>query len=152
MPYTVYLITNKVYVGYTKHSIEKRWNQHCKKAMKEILNTPFYNAIRKYGIDVWRSSILETCESAEKAKSQEIHYIQQFNSYKEGYNATLGGDGNNGIVMSEESNKKRSEALKGIAKNYNRMHGKRHSSETIQKMKNQKQTRMHIRLTHLKKK
>ena len=58
MPYTVYLITNsitnKVYVGYTKHSIEKRWNQHCKKAMKEILNTPFYNAIRKYGIDGYR--------------------------------------------------------------------------------------------------
>lgn len=142
MPYIVYLIsnsiTNKVYVGYTKYILEKRWSQHCKNAMKSKTNTPFYNAIRKYGTDIWVHSILETCALATEAKTQEVLYIEKYNSYKNGYNATLGGDGNHGIVMSEESNKKRSQALKGIPKNYKRMHGKRHSAETIKKMKKPK--------------
>jgi len=142
MPHIVYLIsnplTNKVYVGYTKHTLEKRWNQHCKNAMKAKTNTPFYNAIRKYGTDIWVHSILETCALADEAKAQEVKYIEKYDSYKNGYNATLGGDGNHGIIMSEESNKKRSEALKGIPKNYNRMHGKHHTDETLQKMRKPK--------------
>jgi hypothetical protein len=40
--------------------------------------------------------------------------------------------------MSEESNRKRSIALKGIPKNYIRMHGKTHSSETLHKMRKPK--------------
>ena len=36
--------------------------------------------------------------------------------------------------MTEESNKKRSIALKGKPKNYDRMHGKSHSEETKRKM------------------
>ena len=139
--FIVYLIENKItnkhYVGYTKHSLEKRWNQHCKKSTKQI-NTPFYNAIKKYGIDCWDKKVLLECSTAEEAKVKEIEMIQKFDSYKNGYNATLGGDGNNGIVMTTESNIKRSLALKGKPKNYLRMHGKKHSAETIEKMKKPK--------------
>lgn len=130
-------ITNKCYIGYTKHSLEKRWKQHCAKSKKEI-NTPFYNAIKKYGIECWDKKILLECNTAEQAKTKEIEFIGAFDSYKNGYNATLGGDGNNGIIMSEDSNLKRSLALKGKPKNYLRMHGKKHSSQTIEKMKKPK--------------
>lgn len=131
-------ITGKVYIGYTKYTLEKRWTQHCKRAMKTITNTPFYNAIRKYGTNVWICSILEKHETAMEAKIKEIEYIAKYGSYKNGYNATLGGDGNPGLVMSKESNKKRSEALKGIPKNYERMHGKKHTDDTLKKMRKPK--------------
>ena len=49
----------------------------------------------------------------EESKIKERFYINLFDSYNFGYNSTLGGDGNNGIIMSEESNKKRSQALQG---------------------------------------
>jgi len=139
--FIVYLIqnkfTDKCYIGYTKHSIEKRWKQHCRNSKKQV-NTPFYNAIKKYGFDCWDKKVLLECNTAEEAKSKEIEFIEKFGSYKSGYNATLGGDGNNGLIMTEESNLKRSLALKGKPKNYLRMHGKKHSAQTIQKMKKPK--------------
>lgn len=51
-----------------------------------------------------------------------------------GYNATKGGDGNNGIVMSEESNLARSRALKGRPKNYIVWPERKHREETKQKI------------------
>lgn len=138
----VYSITNKLtekaYIGYTKLPVEKRWQQHYKRAAKTKCNTPFYNAINKYGMHVWDLQILQTCSSASEAKMAEIILIEKYDSYKNGYNATLGGDGNNGLKMSEESNAKRSIALKGRPKNYNRMHGKKHSAATIEKMRKPK--------------
>jgi group I intron endonuclease len=130
-------ITNKVYIGYTSKILENRWKEHCRTSKKAV-NTPFYNAIKKYGIECWDKKILFECETAQTAKEKEIEMIQKFDSYNNGYNATLGGDGINGIIMSEESNIKRSLALLGKPKNYPRMHGKKHSSETIEKMKKPK--------------
>lgn len=134
----VYKITNKTngksYVGWTSHTLEERWGQHVKSAMKEQSNRKFYNAIRKYGVEVWNTEILCEVADATEAKNKEIELIQHFDSYYQGYNATLGGDGNNGIIMSEESNKARSDKLKGIPKNYNRMLGKKHSETSKQKI------------------
>lgn len=119
--YIVYLIkntvTNKIYIGYTKNSLEHRWKQHCNRAKKDV-NTPFYNAIKKYGEDIWDKSIIFECESVQEVKQKEIELIAKHDSYNNGYNATTGGDGNHGIKMSQESNHKRSIALKGIPKNY----------------------------------
>jgi group I intron endonuclease len=130
----IYKITNqlnsKCYIGWTSQPLEKRWDQHKKTAQKNQDNRPFYNAIRKYGIDVWNLETLEILPTKEIAKQQEVHYIKLFESYDTGYNATLGGDGNNGIKMSPESNIARSNALKGIPKDYDRMAGKSHSEES----------------------
>jgi hypothetical protein len=73
--FIVYLIqnrfTNKCYIGYRKHSIEKRWKQYCRSSKKEI-NTPFYNAIKKYGFDCWDKKVLLECNTAEEAKNMVI--------------------------------------------------------------------------------
>lgn len=74
--------------------------------------------------------MLEEGLTVNQSKVKEQFYINLFDSYNNGYNSTLGGDGNQGIIMSEESNKKRSNALKGKPKNYVRMHGKTHSNES----------------------
>lgn len=134
----VYKITNiktkKSYIGWTSGTLESRWYQHTWDAFKSTNNRKFHNAIRKYGIESWDLEILcETC-SNDDAKLKEIDFILQYDTYYNGYNATKGGDGNNGIIMSKESNEKRSKALKGIPKTYDRMLGKTHSEESKKKI------------------
>jgi group I intron endonuclease len=123
-------ITNLSYIGYTKQNLNNRWQQHYKRALKESKNRKFYNAIRKYGIDVWKTEVIDVAINADEAKNKETLYITKYNSYFDGYNSTLGGDGNNGIVMSKESNDARSKKLKGIKK----------SPETIEKFKQRTQS------------
>lgn len=126
--------TNKSYIGWTSQHLTARWHQHKKLALKNQDNRPFYNAIRKYGVDCWITEVLEAVPNKVAAKQKEIEYIDLFESYDYGYNATRGGDGNNDIKMSAESNLARSEALKGRPKNYDRMAGKTHSAETRAKI------------------
>lgn len=134
----VYKITNslndKSYIGYTRHSIEDRWNQHVRSAFKCTGNRKFYNALVKYGVTVWKKEILVEVNDVNEAKTQEINFISKFDTYNNGYNATKGGDGNNGIIMTTESNLARSKKLKDVPKNYNRMLGKKHTDSAKQKI------------------
>jgi hypothetical protein len=118
-------ITEKVYIGWTGTSLENRWASHIKTANRNKDNRKFYNAIRKYGDLIWEKEVLVEVDTNNEAKQREIEYIALYDSYNNGYNATKGGDGNNGIIMSEASNAARSKALKGVPK----------SPETIQKFK-----------------
>lgn len=86
-------INDKIYVGKTNFSVEKRFKEHCidsKKNRKE--KRPLYNAISKYGEDHFYISIIEEC-SSEEASEREKYWIKYYNSYNDGYNATIGGDG-----------------------------------------------------------
>ncbi len=129
-------ITNKSYIGWTGKTVESRWKTHKTDALKNKENRKFYNSIRKYGIECWTVETLCEVDTIAEAKSKEIEFIAFFDSYNCGYNSTKGGAGNNGIIMSNESNQKRSIALKGKAKDYDRMKGKFHSEETKQKISN----------------
>jgi group I intron endonuclease len=130
----IYKITNTItklsYIGYTKQNLNNRWQQHYKQALKESKNRKFYNAIRKYGVNAWETEVIDVALNAVEAKNKEILYIEKYNSYYDGYNSTLGGDGNNGIVMSKESNDARSRKLKGVKK----------SPDTIKKFKQRTQS------------
>ena len=126
---------NKCYIGWTSKSVDFRWSEHKSDAIKIRDNRKFYNAIRKYGVDSWNVTTLCEVNSNEIALKKEIKYIQLYDSYRNGYNATLGGDGNNGIIMSEESNIKRSEKLKGIKKPKGFNVGRIHSDETKDKIR-----------------
>ncbi len=128
------IINNKCYIGWTSKSVDFRWKEHKSDAIKIRDNRKFYNAIRKYGVDSWNVIILCEVETKEVALKKEIEYIKIFDSYSNGYNSTLGGDGNNGIIMSEESNIKRSEKLKGVKKPNGFNVGRIHSDETKDKI------------------
>ena len=87
------ITNNKKYIGKTKFSLNKRKIQHKNNAN---CNRPghFYNAIRKYGFEVFDWFILEEdVETNELLNELEYHYIVQYNSINEGYNITPGGEG-----------------------------------------------------------
>lgn len=128
------IYNNKCYIGWTGRTVEDRWQRHQKDALTYRDNRKFYNAIRKHGIEAWQVQTLMEVASVDEAKRKEIELIEQYDSYYRGYNATKGGDGNNGIIMSAESNLARSIALKGIPKNSDRMKGWKHSEESKAKI------------------
>lgn len=128
------LVTNKCYIGWTGDTVENRWERHKSDALKARDNRKFYNAIRKYGVEVWQIDTLFEVSTKNEAKEKEIELIDLYGSYHNGYNSTKGGDGNNGIIMSEKSNQARSLALKGKKKNYDRMKNKKHSQSSKEKI------------------
>lgn len=86
-------INNKVYIGKTYLSIEERFRQHCYDAKKDnIQHRPLYKAIKKYGIEHFSITMIEQCTD-EEADIRECFWIDYYNSYHNGYNATHGGEG-----------------------------------------------------------
>lgn len=95
------LITGKIYIGQTIQDYKERWRCHIKSSFNEKdpgYDHHFHRAIRKYGKENFKWEIIETitCEELENLRnilnSLEIKYISMFDSYKNGYNSTLGGD------------------------------------------------------------
>lgn len=86
-------INNKIYVGKTNLDIKTRWRTHLADRTREHnLNRPLYRAMNKYGIEHFHIEEIEEC-SIEEAPIREQYWIEHYNSYHYGYNATLGGDG-----------------------------------------------------------
>lgn len=110
----IYKITNKVngkcYIGQAV-DIRKRLQQHIA-ASKKNLDTTLYKAINKYGIEQFEVSVIlilnlfgKTQDEIKKElNAQEVFYINLYNSYKNGYNSTPGGDsGRLGFKHSEQT-------------------------------------------------
>lgn len=84
------MINNKSYIGQSV-DIVRRWNKH-KNFSQDRSEYPLYRAFKKYGVENFNFSILEEC-SPDKLNEKEIYYIKYYNSYNDGYNQTMGGQG-----------------------------------------------------------
>lgn len=82
--------SNKVYVGITCQSPQRRWRN----GEGYITNTYFYRAIKKYGWNNFKHIILYENLSIDEAKDYEQKLIKEYQSTdnKFGYNKTDGGD------------------------------------------------------------
>lgn len=93
----IYLVTNKIngkqYVGKTKFDINTRWIQHKSEAKRLKPNVYFVRALNKYGCDNFTVKEIEQC-SDDLLFEREKYYIKQYDTYNNGYNSTLGGEGN----------------------------------------------------------
>lgn len=87
-------INNKIYIGKTLHSsIEERFQEHKKDYNKKRCEKrPLYDAMLKYGIEHFTIELVEKVP-IELLSEREIYWIEFYNSYKNGYNATYGGEG-----------------------------------------------------------
>lgn len=85
------IINNKQYIGQTIKSIKQRFEQHLRNSENSDINRmPIHKAIKKYGKDNFKVELLERVP-LEEANTKEKYYINKYNTYHDGYNATLGG-------------------------------------------------------------
>ena len=93
----IYVITNdingKQYVGQTTDTLKNRFSDHCKDSnLARCKGRPLYLAMNKYGKEHFSIKEIEEC-SFEQLDEREQYWIQKLDTYKHGYNATLGGEG-----------------------------------------------------------
>lgn len=133
----VYLTTNtlngKVYVG--QHKAEVFDNRY--KGSGDALLA----ALRKYGQDNFLVEMIDTADTKEQLDRKEIYWIEKFRSTHECYNIARGGAGVGGIIHTEETRRRMSEAHKrwasipeNKAKLSERQTGKSLSEETRKKI------------------
>lgn len=90
-------INGKKYIGKTTKTIEERFNEHIRDSRKERnKDRALYMAFNKYGIQNFTVYQLEEC-NWDKVSEREIHYISLYDTFRNGYNETLGGDGSTRI-------------------------------------------------------
>lgn len=93
----IYKITNKTngkaYIGKTLQTPEKRFKEHIYDSKRDCFkNRPLYRAFNKYGINNFSLETIEECDN-NYLSDREIYWIEYYCTYKNGYNATKGGDG-----------------------------------------------------------
>ena len=94
----IYKITNKlngkIYIGQSV-DIKKRWREHIFSSLhleNKDHNSPIHLALAKYGKDNFTIEQIEEVEN-DFLGEREMYWIHYYDSYNNGYNATLGGDG-----------------------------------------------------------
>ena len=110
----IYKIENKkncnIYIGQTIN-YEDRKNKHFKLYKK--LDQHIYRAMRKYGIENFKMIPVCSVLDVNDLDNVETHFIEEYDSYNNGYNMTKGGKSLRGWKHTEESKRKMSESHKG---------------------------------------
>lgn len=111
--YLVYCHTlnGKKYIGYTGKTMEERLQDHIGEAL-EGSGRHFHRAINKYGVENISSEVLVEDLTKAQAKKLEEAYIEKFDTFKNGYNMTRGGDGGNTLEKYTEEKMKEHRKLK----------------------------------------
>ena len=103
------LINKKVYIGQS-NNIFKRYHSHhksdCFNENSPAYNFQIYQAIRKYGIENFSITVLELCD-IDKLNDREQFWINYYDSFKNGYNRTKGGQHWSENIHSAETEEKR---------------------------------------------
>lgn len=96
-------VNKKIYIGQSLN-VENRYkahvNNHTNKNLKDDYKTKFYRALRKHGIENFTFEIIEVVEDPTQLNQREAYWIKYYDSFKNGYNSTPGGDsvtGNNDL-------------------------------------------------------
>jgi predicted GIY-YIG superfamily endonuclease len=103
------LINGKIYIGITSKNLSSRISDHVSLAARGGCMR-ICRAIRKYGPEMIRFSVVKICKDYEEAKAEEIRLIAL---WKPQYNTSRGGDGLSGLPRTKEWKAKISAAHKG---------------------------------------
>jgi len=116
--YSIYKATNttngKVYIGFDSNWPNRKYG-HISNSDGNS-STKFHRAIRKYGINNFNWEIVYQSKNGNHCKDvMENYFIQEYDSFKNGYNMTLGGDG----TLGHKKTKKSKQKMKNNWKNKN---------------------------------
>ena len=133
--YSIYKATNKIngksYIGFDSNWPSRKYKHKSRSATGQ---QALYCSIRKYGWDNFEWIVIYQSKDAKHTLNEiEPFFIREYNSYKNGYNMTIGGDGSIGYKHSDEMKKYLSEQKTGIK---NPMFKKVVSEETKRKLSN----------------
>lgn len=130
--------SGKSYIGQTKDEHKRKL---CFRPTKYYSGSRFDNAIKKYGIEnfvyevLYRKEYGSFEEATKGLNEMEKFFIKKYDSYKNGYNMTLGGEGVRGFRLEGISKEKMILHLKDYYKTHNNhFFGKKHSDKTKRKL------------------
>ena len=94
----IYMLTNnlngKVYIGKTEKTVEERWKQHKRDSKRDYYKyRSIYQALNKSGEENFSVQELDESDDPYMLAELEMYYIEKYNSFRKGYNDTLGGFG-----------------------------------------------------------
>ena len=128
--YKVYIhITpnNKFYIGITKNSLKRRWNNG--KGYKSCIL--FNRAIEKYGWENIKHKLLYDNLTKEEAEQKEIELIKKYKSNNEKYGYNIANGGSHIGCISETTKEKIRKSKKGkMMGKENPFYGKKHTENT----------------------
>lgn len=118
--------TNEIYIGQTTHprgfngrydfkgiGIERVYKKLLgNEARNESHNQHLRRSIKKFGFDAFEViEVFDTANTIEELNEKETYYINLFNSYKNGYNQSFGGDSVSGYERPKSKNCKNSKRI-----------------------------------------
>ena len=123
----IYMITNTVngkkYIGQSNW-LKKRIGAHLNHLRNGAhSNIHLQRSFNKYGEGAFDFSIIEYCDE-ERLNEREIYYIKLYDTFRNGYNQTEGGEGNRGYKFSDNSKQLMSESHYDCSGKNNPMFGK----------------------------
>lgn len=108
----IYRIVNvkngKCYVGQTRQGLSRRKAEHISRLNLGERDHKLYLAMKKHGVENFKFEVLCHCLKPQYMDELEILFIERFNSFNRGYNATCGGNG-----VSDETREKMRQSMIG---------------------------------------
>ena len=113
----IYCLTfpnGKKYIGLTTQTLKNRIIQHCNDSFK--LNDECYNTKKSRAVRKYMKFSVDILYQGDDLNLKEIEFIKELDTFNNGYNSTLGGEGIVGFTITEETRLKMSDARKEWAK------------------------------------
>lgn len=123
------------YIGQTRMTLSKRFTDHKSEARRGKVRVTLYNAMRKYGIDMFTIEDVEIIQALTKEElvrllnDREIYYISTLNPP---YNEAPGGLGHTGVQWTAERRENFKRLMSG---ENNPNYGKQLSDDTKEKLR-----------------
>lgn len=99
------IVNNKIYIGCTTKGLNNRKREHHSRCLKTNYKTKLCDSMRKHGFDNFNFEVIKECDTTEEMFLNEIYYIGLYNSKKNGYNLTVGGEGCLGYKHTKKTKK-----------------------------------------------
>ncbi len=88
-------VNDKVYIGLTTRDPHTRFSEHC------VADSLIGRAIRKHGVGSFRVEVIDEATNKIDLCQKERYWIREYDSFKNGYNNTNGGEGVDQVVYIE---------------------------------------------------
>jgi group I intron endonuclease len=113
--YSIYKVVNningKVYIGFDSNWPSRK-KSHYQNYKSNKLNFILYKSMRKYGWENFTFELIYQSKNREHTLNiMEPFFIEQYSSFKNGYNMTRGGEGTFGKTQSEKTKKEQSKLI-----------------------------------------